>query len=651
LKRKRLLPAISLARRSGFGLTWSWPLGLAILHGMAIWVGMGGWEGVSQPWPLARHDHPQHFHNAVVARALAGRTWFDAGYDPSFMSGYSKSILSDSSATISDLVVGRFGGDRPARAYKLYVLIAAASVPWLVAGAGRLWGMGPGAVGVAVFLFLVYLWTDFPLSYLELGMVAFFVAVPLGLLTTAAVTAYLERGGFGRWLAAALGSAFLVLVHVTAPLVAAPATLVSYLVAVLAAHRAGTRFPISRHVGLWSIPAVVLGVNAFWWLPGLWLAATKGRSDLAFAHPEPVIRRLWEILGVEAPIESVLWAGAAVGLAVLVRRRCVAAAGLGTFLAAGLFWGYLAGAFRSLDPLQPGRQTYALYTAAALASGIGGAEIAARVRTAGTGTGRLDRWLVLGAILVGFRLFGPSLAVSIQSRLRGSEPFLSSRPTPRLRWVIDRVKRHVAAGERLLYEEGGRDRPGHPDLFQGGRYSGLLPHFTGVEVLGGPFLHVTLQANFTQFGEGRLFGKEGWGRDHFVRYARLYRPAAILCWSPHARAFCRANPDLVTVREDDGVLLIGRVEGFAGDAIVGTAQVEAEPGRLELNRTTPGVDGTVVLRYHSVPCLRTRPQVPWDSVYLERDPVPFIRLQAPPGRVTLELGFPPEVGSRASRRH
>jgi hypothetical protein len=251
--------------------------------------------------------------------------------------------------------------------------------------------------------------------------------------------------------------------------------------------------------------------------------------------------------------------------------------------------------------------------------------------------------------VVGLRMFGPSLAASVEPRLRGSDPFLSSRPTPRLRWLVERVKRHVAPGDRLLYEEGGMFRPGIPDLFRGGRYSGLLPYFTGVEVLGGPFLHLNVTSNFTQFGEGRLFGEENWGRDHFVRYAKLYRPAAIVCWSPHARAFCGANPDLIQALEDDGVMLLGRVKGFAGDAIVGMAEVEAEPGRLRVSGATPGVDGTVVLRYHSVPCLRTRPQVQWDSVYLERDPVPFIRLRSPLGRVTLELGFPPESGSRADR--
>jgi hypothetical protein len=609
---------------------------------------MGGWQGLSQPWPLARHDHPLHFHGAVNARRYFEISGTNAGYDPSFMAGYAASAIPNTSTTLAGVVVSLFGSRDPVLTYKLYVLVAAALVPWIMAGAGLLWRLRPGAIAVAVLLDLIYLWTDFPLNYVEFGMVGFFLAIPLALFTTGVVTAYLERGGVGYWLGATSCSALVLMVHVTVPMVVVPAVGLSYLAAMVGAKRSGGRFPLSRHLGLWSIPPIVLAVNAFWWLPVVWLASTKGGWDPAFTHPESVVLRLWQIFTVEAPIECLLWAGAAAGLAVLTRQRTVAAVALAAFLAAGCFWGYLAGAFRSLDPLQPGRQTYAFYTAAALATGIAASEIAARVR--GAGIGRLDRWLILGGLLVGIRLFGPSLSASVQARLRGPEPFLSSRPTTRLRWIVEQVRKHVKPGERLLYEEGGKSQPGFPDIFHGDRYSGLLPFLTRVEMLGGPFLRVLVKENFTQFGEGRLFGEENWGRDHFVRYARLYRPAAILCWSPHARAFCGANPDLIKVLEDDGVLLFGRVEGFGGDTIVGTAEVDAEPGRLRVSHATPGVDGMVVLRYHSVPCLRTRPQVLWDSVYLERDPVPFIRLRQPSGLVTLELGFPPESGSRPDYR-
>jgi hypothetical protein len=239
-------------------------------------------------------------------------------------------------------------------------------------------------------------------------------------------------------------------------------------------------------------------------------------------------------------------------------------------------------------------------------------------------------------------MLGPPLFESLRERLWAGEPFLSSRPSSRLLWVIDRVKAHVKQGERLLYEEGGKGLSGIPDPFQRGRFSGLLPEPTGVEVIGGPYLHAALTTNFTQFGEGALFGKSDWDREHFVKYARLYRPGAILCWSPRARRFCRSNPDLITILDDDGAVLIGTVHGFEGDTIVGAAHVAAEPGRLHVRAMSPGVDGSIVLRYHSVPSLRARPPIPLDPRFEEGDPVPFIGLRPPPGtrEVDLEMVAP-----------
>jgi hypothetical protein len=189
-----------------------------------------------------------------------------------------------------------------------------------------------------------------------------------------------------------------------------------------------------------------------------------------------------------------------------------------------------------------------------------------------------------------------------------------------------------------------------PDPYHHGRFSGLLPHRAGIELIGGPYLHASLNSNFTQFGEGQLFGRANWDRDFFIRYARLYRPSAILCWSPHARDFCRANhPDLIRIIEDDGRFIIGRVNGFGGDAIRGQAKVEAVPGGLLVRDMVPDdLDGLVVLRYHLVPCLKARSSVACEPELLEEDPVPFIRLRPPPGIRDVELRMVLPIGPGAA---
>jgi hypothetical protein len=644
---------------------------LCALHGLAIWWGLGGLAGLRNGWPLWRDDHTLYYHSALVTRSFLKLTATTAGYDPSFMAGYAKSVVFPTSSTLPELAVAAFGGRRPELAYKLYVLIAAAAVPWLVAAAGALWRVRPAGLAWAIALELLYIWTDFPINYVGFGMVPYFLSIPLGLVATGAFARFLERRGLLRWLASTALMSFAFLVHLTSAMIMAPAALVGYAMISLArgaepgtsraarearrvrfsradARRAPTgRLGISGHAAVWLIPLVVLALNAFWWLPGIWLASTKGPSDFAFAHPEGVARRLGQIFNAEPPIQSVLLATGLPGLALLVGRRPAQGWILAGFGAAGFVWGYLAGGIRGLDFLQPGRHTFACYTALALAGGAALDELFTRLRFAGPARDAFGRWvmacLTLAALRVlGFPCGGINLFEAVRLRLFGGEPFLSSRPSQRLVWVIEHVKRHVQPGERLLYEEGGWDLPGESDPFQRGRFSGLLPERTGVEVIGGPYLHASLTTNFTQFGEGMLFGKKNWDREHFVRYAKLYRPAAILCWSRHARRFCRENPDLVRVVEDDGAVLIGRIEGFGGEFIEGSGTIEAKPGVLRIHNASAGLDGSLVLRYHSVPCLKTRPEVACEREYREEDPVPFIRLRpAPETRdIEVELHFP-----------
>ncbi len=633
----------------------------AVLHAAAIWIGLGGQAGLTNGWPLSRDDHPLYYHSALVTRDFLRSTGTTAGYDPKFMAGYAKSVVFPASSTLPELVMAAAGDTQPELAYKLYVLGSAAAVPWLITWACSLWRLSSTGTAAAVVLSLLYIWTDFPINYVTFGMLPYFVGVPLGLVATAAFTRFLTGGGIARWLSATLLLSCAVMVHFTTAMVVAPASALAYV--------AGTvlwwdrrrpdsqanddppkrrppappvrKFAWPSHLAVWLIPVVVLAVNAFWWYPGIWLASTKGESGFAFAHPEGVGQRLKQIVSNEAPAQSLLIGLGVPGLYLLWRRQRVQACALIGFCGFGFCWGYLAGGLRALDFLQPGRHTYALYLGLAVASGIMVDALAARLRSDGQVIDHLDRWILAGSLLFGYRVFDYPLSETVRRNLWAGEPFLSSRPSTRLRWVLDHIKQHLKPGERLLYEEGGKDLPGVADPFRRGRYSGLIPERTGVELIGGPYLHAALTTNFTQFGEGKLFERANWDRDFFLKYARLYRPSAIVCWSPHARQFCEANPDLVDILDDDGTLIFGRVKGSGGDTIRGRATVSTGDGRLHVHDLTPDLDGCVVLRYHFVPYLRATPQVACEPEILEDDPVPFIRLRPPAGVRDVELELVP----------
>ena len=610
-----------------------------LLHCWAIWLAMEGWAGLTNGWPLWKHDHPLYMYSAIATRSFFSLNGTTAGYDPGFMSGFAKSAVFPASSTLPEVVIALFGGTRPEVAYKLYVLISCSLVVWLVYAAAAIWRLGAFGQLLAVFVYLFYLWTDFPVNYPIFGMVPYFLAIPLGLMVTGAFARYCERGGFFLWLATALLFVFVVLIHFTSAMVVAPAAILVYGAALVWGGGGPAAFSGKRHAGVWLIPLIVIVLNAFWWLPGVFLASTKGASDFAFVHREGVLVRLGHIFTNEPKIELFLLSFGTLGLALQFRHQRVSSAPLIGFVTAGFFWGYLAGGVRGLDFLQPGRHTYAFYTGLSLSAGFGLERIIAFVsdRT------RL-RWdVILSLTLVlGGGWYSSSILLRLATEgVKGNAALLTSRPTPTLMWVFSRIKRHVPRGQRLLYEEGGFKNKQASDPYGDGRFSGFIPPLLGVEVIGGPYLHAALTTNFTQFGEGRLFGRLDWDRDWFVRYARIYRPDAILCWSPRAREFCRMNPDLIEIREDNGQLMIGRVKGFEGFASEGKAEVRASTGRLEVVRAEGGVDGMVVLRYHSVPYLRTEPPVALGAVYLEDDPVPFIRFRPPLGPFTIELGFPP----------
>ena len=174
------------------------------------------------------------------------------------------------------------------------------------------------------------------------------------------------------------------------------------------------------------------------------------------------------------------------------------------FCAAGLFWGYLAGACATSISCSPGgtptRSTPLWRSPAA----PGSTSSAGGFAPARRGVDHLDRWVMAGLPCVRSMLRpcsvipGSRASTVRSSRLMsivvcgGRRAVSVEPPSPRLLWVVERVKRHVQPGERLLYEEGGFGLPGVPDPFQGGRFSGLLPERHGVEVIGGPYLHASL---------------------------------------------------------------------------------------------------------------------------------------------------------------
>ncbi len=572
-------------------------------HAWTLLTSLGGWAGLNAKAPILRDDHPLYLHSAVVTRSFLAQSGTTAGYDPTFMAGYPKSAVFPASSTLPELVLAALGGwGEPAVLYKWYVFLAALAAPvlirWAATGLTRSRVAGP----VAAVIWLAYVWTDFPVQYVGFGMVPYFLSIPLAIATLRVCVSWLEAGGSRRWLGMTALLAATTLTHFTALMVLVPAAVVAWLFA--------ERKIAHGLAGLGS-GLVAVALNAFWWWPGIVLAGTKGESGFAFAHPEGVFKRLGQILWTEAPIEVMLLMGLATGLPLLFKSDRIATAGLAGFVAGGFFWGYGAGAFRSLDFLQPGRHTYAAYSACAVVTACAIVHIYAMLRKKSTAA---SIGAILGTVAIAVRFFGPGLvAVHGMWTTPGTAP-LDSRPPAAYELIFNTLKGRVGSTDRILYEEGGFG----PDFFRGGRYSGVLARALGVEFVGGPYLHAALSTNVAQFGEGKLFGRENWDAAWLETVRTRYGLTWIVCWSDKSRAVLDATPDRFETILSDGPLRIARLKGPVATPapvspaipLAGAEYVEgpvvASPGRIRLTiRPSAGtaVDREVILRYHWAPNL------------------------------------------------
>lgn len=573
------------------------------LHAITLFGSLGGWAGLNSKNAILRDDHPLYLHSTVVTRSFLAQSGSTAGYDPTFMAGYPKSVVFPASSTLPELVVFAFGGVAdPVIVYKWYVLIASLLAPvvilWSASGLCR--SMTAGYL--SAFVWLAYVWTDFPIQYVGFGMVPYFLSIPLALATLRVCVAWLEWGGFARWLVMTLLLGVTTLTHFTALMVLMPAVIAAWAFADSRLRHAAA--------GLAS-GLIALALNAFWWWPGIVLAATKGESGFAFAHPEGVLQRLKQIFWTEAPVESFLLLGLCTGLPLLIKSEKLAAAGLAGFMAGGFFWGYGAGEYRSLDFLQPGRHTFAGYSACAIVTAFAITQYVTQLRKKSFAAA-LGASLGMAGVFV--RLFGATLLAIHGIWTTPDTAPLNSRPPAAYELIRKTLKGQVGPTDRILYEEGGKG----PDFFRGGRYSGVLARELGVEFLGGPYLHAALTTNIAQFGEDKLLGREKWDSEWLETVRKRYGLTWIVCWSDSARAVLDVAPERYEVILRDGPLRIARLKGANSKEpsvspsipLAGTDHVDgpvvAKNGQIELAiRPSSGsaIDRDVVLRYHWTPNL------------------------------------------------
>jgi hypothetical protein len=555
------------------------------------------------PEPYLHVDYGHHFHQVVAARVFLGKnSW--SGYDPFFCAGYPAGTVTDVDMKGTELFVSTLDrlGLPLVQAFRFDILAKFIVGPFLLyatawcLGYAPKWRLVATALGIAA-------WHVDPTfrEFNNVGMynfafVCFLAPLVLGLL---------ERWmRFGRWIDIALfaltGAALTVL-HLLGPaIILLPCVFVAYL---------GIHAKSLRRFGLLVVAlAVIVASNLAW--------ARDAVSFLDVAVPADVFQQTdlatFLTQRVNLGLSPLLWILGFVGAFVCCNVVTRVLLGWNLLLAA------LGSGYPLLDQIEPARFTGALTTCSILPA-------LSLVRRGAETWGVVHRhWPGRIALLAAaFLLLKPAL-----SKFEPAADHWQHTRRTLGKWLAERTDADV----RILYE----DRS--PSALD----PAAVRYYAGREFVGGPFAKLNIQHRFAGAATylGVMFGAPmtQLSEADWTQVVKMYNIGHALAITVDLKAVLDRYPaifDPVDVFEysdpfalpgmprNHSAILYRVATPFRSRLIVGDARVVATFDRIEVRSATPG---RVVLPYHWMKGLVTRPELPVAPRQVWRDPVPFVEV-------------------------
>jgi hypothetical protein len=565
--------------------------------------------------PIADLDYALHFSRAATADAFEvrdGRTW---GYDPHFLAGYPMGTVFDVNNKGVELIVvaaHRLGVPLPT-AFNILVFLTLMLPAPLMWAAARNFGLTPGGQAVAAAAALSLWIMDGQIrATWRIGVfasAAAMYALPFSLSYLYRFWNDPERRAF------LVFSALAVALSLWHPL--------SFLFFYGCVVGTLVLLRVPRDGAFWAPMAilglVVLLVNLFWVVPVAQQWALKTRSGYHFIGDLRALQG--DLLGFnDSGLRIIVYVFAAAGLWRWwdeEGQREKAWFFLGPVLALSVF-GYLSGELHAFRELETYRNnlvvSFLLIVPAADALRAAAQRLSA--------SRRAPAWIAVASALVitlklsaaNFLVLGPYLKREFGvNRLHA--------PPPEDRAVIDWLKLHGTHDHRVMVE--------HWPL------GALVPWYTDLDVIGGPYPLVWLPHNFANFADLRGVAVD------LPQTAVLFgRPIAAFVPEELAASLETYNVGLIVAHSQESIRAFGRVPTIELVEVIGRynlyrnaraslpflkgeGALESDVGRI---RITGASMGELVLKYHWSPLLVSRPAQPLVPYRVGADPVAFLRV-------------------------
>jgi hypothetical protein len=590
-------------------------------------------EDVLDSRPVITLDHALHYQQVVRATEVFGDSHRLYAYDPYFMAGYPGGTVFDIDSKGVELwcVMMRFADT--ARAFKIFIFAGYMLLPLTIYAGSRRLGFSFDESVLSVLLLLAFWHWGRPYvgQFRFAGMFSYLIVSHMSVYIIGLFRSFLRgQRAWPLWIAGPL----VFFIHPTAA-VLLPVPFLALFFSERKRVEAGEthrRWEVRALTGLLSWCLLVIAVNSIWLVPFFRYLDIKVASETFFQTEGPMRLLALLLRPGNAPALLIVALAVAGTFHLLRKGRAGDAAGPAAgslFLLAVAAFGIYLPVF---DQMEPGRF---LVPAVIFMSPLAGAGMMMILQ--GAGRIVLSRSLgrpALAAVLISLLVSSPVLALlSSRGWYRHT---LSTSMTPEVGEMIDALIALTEHSGRIMVEDGPAWNYG--DSF----IPAIIPQFTGVEQIGGPYPWAYIRHNFTNFHMCSAMGRPlpEMGSGELRRYMMLYNVRWILTSTQECREFFgkATGFDLLWSSRHfsiwDAGLDSGSLEArgitvlSSYDRIYVTLKPDEE-GR---------VPERVLLPYHWDPGLHIEPPSVLLKEYEMEDPVPFIILE-PNGESDILIKF------------
>jgi len=586
--------------------------------------------------PILSDDHSYHFYYSLLGSRFLTHHHTTWGYDPHFMAGYPKTILSDPSNKIVEVLSAFLFFMTPAVVFKITILLTIVLVPIIVYHTCKNMELTIGQSMIGVVLGTGYWWLGMPYEKIACGLFSFIFAAYLCPFIYSVIYRFFLRREFFVGILTLITTPLAFLIHPTTPIILMVPLLLLYLGSL---KRLSTRI----HFTLVLTLVLTIVVNWFWIKPLLELYQFYHyRTNLSqFLQSSGLGGFIADYFTKNQNIELLLLVFGLLGLYLWrLRKEHLKYISLGGAVIFLWFLSYYGSLLTLTTELQPLRFMIPLHSFLTVPAAFG---IWWSITTIKDTYAKRDLLTVMSLILIMLiPLFARkmyAIAFAFRSQPFGRPFTTSMHPGNKalIKWIIEKTTKE---GRILIEDSGFFDTQGKDKCVWGHQYylthfPALLPYYTGREFIGGPYPYSIIRHHFAEFHDGILFKKEidTLSLPALKHYFDLYNIKWIICWSKKSQDFFNKYPHYLLKDDKVDKFYTYTVNRTPSYFYKGEGQIISDYNKLQLTEVKS--QGEIIIKYHWLKYLKTDPPRPLEKVMIMDDPIGFIKIHNPPSSIVV----------------